>query len=157
MDRCFFDKYDVTFIPDRLLSFGILNKAEIQEGVFDNIETMQNMMRHSKDFIFSITNQNTQSLTDVIVERAASGVKIKLVYPDRSSVPPEFEENKNIEVRVMKGVNFVATLTEREAGIVPPTTDGRTDYQKILFGTNKQFTDWVLSLFEYYYLRVGRG
>jgi predicted transcriptional regulator len=134
----------------------MLNKAEIREGVFDNAEIIQNMLKHSNDFIFLITNHSNLSFKDIIIERAQSGIKVKFIYSDKSTIPAEYKENENIELRVMGGINFVASFTGSQAVIVPPTTDGRMNYQKILFGTNKQFTDWALHLFEHYYLRAVR-
>jgi len=159
----YFNSHNINDFPlSFILKLGNIKSMRLNSGTMQNIELWSDLIKNSKKYIFSISDQFQDSILP-LVERKISDFSINIralvdknvlkskgyeKLQDRHAFYKKINISENI--RVLKQIHFSLLVTEK-GGIFFLSKEGKVDYSESLFDDNELFIKWLKELFEWYW------
>ncbi len=148
--REFFLTHDASRLPAEFrLRLGDLSKGELFTDNITSLNKLTELLRNAKERIDIMVEERFGVHAEIMKQRQLEGVKLRGLMEEslipvaralpRSNQPPT-------EMRVIPRVCAAMMMTEREAGVTLPRTDGKFD-QVGFYGTDESFLRWTGDLF----------
>ena len=135
----------------------------MKSPIFTSENRLKNMIQEAQECVWILSNQILMSTQPLIVQAVKRGVEFRLILPEEMTPPHDYKptglKTDLVKMRTLKRVDVAIAMSEKEAGICFPTTDGRIDF--LGFGTPPLTDDrshkWFRDLFLYYWERAKSG
>jgi len=147
----YFLEHDIWKLPHPFITrLGDLSKANLNVGLAENVNRLEEMTKSAQEYVWSMTDQNISSLSHAMAERLLNGVKFRSIIHEKMIGTPlvQLTSGKNSERRTLPDIPAILVITEKEACLSLFLFDGRTDYAAF-FGQDPIFLRWVIDLFVY--------
>lgn len=150
--RRYFLTHDVWRIPSQFVDrLSELSKTELKANTMESISAIERMVGGAKDHVWGIgEGRFTETMGRTGAEQVSRGIEYRVITP----LPPA--RLKGMESRSLSDVPALVALTENEAAVCFPRTEGGADYTGF-FGKDSAFLNWVKDLFLYYWEKSKRG
>jgi predicted transcriptional regulator len=147
----FFQRYDLSFLPEYLISLSALSLGEVRPGTMENVSFIEEALADAEEFVYGMTHQHSPFFIDKLLKLADKHVSVKIIYPKNSKIPAEFISHPKIEARIFDGeIRMMGGATEKIAAIIPPNDEGKIDFRSILASDDPKFIFWVKTIFHHY-------
>ncbi len=148
--REFFLTHDASRLPAEFrLRLGDLSKGILFTDNITSLNKLTELLRNAKERIDIMAEERFGVHSEIMDQRQQEGVKLRGLLQEsliptvrtlpRSNHPPP-------EMRVIPRVCAAMMMTEKEAGVTLPRTDGKFD-QIGFYGTDESFLRWTGDLF----------
>lgn len=161
-NRSYFEDHTFGNLPTKfIMRAGQLASGKYIKGVSKNLEQWKSIYKNSNEYIYEILSEVPLDLIEPIVKRVKKGIKFQYIFDENVLVPKgrkallkklgfdKLREKGFVERKMVKGVQTVLVLNEKEACVMFPTTDGEPDITKMLYGDDPMFHEWCLDYFRY--------
>lgn len=160
-NKKFFQTHNFADLPTKFLQrIGALSNSQLINGYVKVLEKWAEIYKNSNQYIYNILVEVSYDLelTDTILKKLQSGVKIKSIFSDSAIVSRDrkkilekkgfqkFITNEDIKRKMKKNIQILVVLNEKEAGICFPSDD-EVDMSKMFYGKDEDFHDWCLDYF----------
>ena len=162
--REYFTTHTISCLPHDFISrIGDLVNCTFEDDVMLAFHGLENTIQEAQECVWILSNQILMSTQPLLVKAVKRGVEFRLILPEEMTPPPDYKptglKTELIKMRTLKRVDVAIAMSEKEAGICFPTTDGRIDF--LGFGipqlTNERSHKWFRDLFLYYWERAKPG
>lgn len=167
-NRKYFEKHEFGDIPIKfIMRIGQLAGCRKIEGVVKVFAKWKEIYKNANEYIFEMLTEVPLDLIEPLVKRIRDGVQFHYIFDEKAIVPEgrkkllknlEFEkliEKKLVERRMIKGLQVVIVLNEKEACVSFPDTDGKADLTSTFYGSDPLFHEWCLDYFRYCWYASG--
>lgn len=161
-NKPYFEEHTLGDLPMKFIQrIGALNNSELINGVVAILARWKEMYRNADKHIMEIMAQVPLDLIEPIVSKVKEGVKFSYIFGENTIVPKgrrellqKFEWSKFIseglvERRMIKNVQVMVIVTDKEAGAFFPDNKGETDMNKMFYSKDPLFHEWCLDFFRY--------
>ncbi|RMF28626.1 MAG: ArsR family transcriptional regulator [Candidatus Nitrosothermus koennekii] len=161
-NKPYFEEHTLGDLPMKFIQrIGALNNSELINGVVAILARWKDMYRNANEHIMEIMAQVPLDLIEPIVDRLNHGVKFSYIFGENTIVPKGRREllqkfgwnnfmNKGlVERRMIKRVQVMVIVTDKEAGVLFPNKKGETDMNKMFYSRDPLFHEWCLDFFRY--------
>ena len=145
----YFLEHDYARLPSSFIRrLGELSKATLKTELAENVNRLEEMIRKSEDFVWSMTDQSMAVHSNAMAERIQKGVRFRSLIHKRLIGSPELHNysGKNVERRVLPDIPGIVVLSEKEAFVSLYKLDGQIGYSAF-FGSDPTFLRWAGELF----------
>lgn len=161
----YFIGHSLSGIPHEFVKrIGDLKESDPVDNVIYFLKGIEKLIQESKQHVFFIADQFPLSSIGFINEALDRGVRFKSIGkndgPPGSLFNDKLENNVSrvsgtplIEYKALESLDLLLFVSEGEAAIAFPTTDGGFDYRGFIT-KNRQATKWAEGLFEYFWERA---
>ena len=156
----FFETHTVGELPPRFIRrFGDLKDSKVVSGIGPVLENWKRLGTDSEKFIRVITTQYPMDIATTYANKAKKGIVFEYVFDQNIPVPKERNallkkmswrkhlSEGNIKRKLIDKVQVCVTVTEKEACLFFPDTNGKTDMLSGLFSVDPEFRQWCLDYF----------
>ncbi len=161
-NRDYFNDHDISELP---LGFrnriGELKACSISSDISTSLQLVENVVREAGEYLWMISDQaltGTKRLIDQAMK--ARTTKFRIILPESIIPPPGFEPQPfavdRMERRVLKNVDIVMVMSEKEAQLAFRSKDGKMDLRTFsIFEPTAM--NWCKDLYEYYWNKATTG
>jgi len=159
-----FNTHNYSFLPHTFTSrIGDLVNCTLTDDVMVGFHRVENRILEAEEYVWILSDQILMSSIDPLKKAINCGAQFKIILPIRMNPPAGFIDHddekffeeatvsKFMERRFLEKIELSMVLSEKEAGVVFPTLDGRLDYGFGFLTTDKLGYDWCKDLFLYYW------
>ena len=145
------------------MRIGQLAKAEYVKGLGNILEKWKKICKEADEFIYLATSEVVLDLEKILFEKLKKDVPISYLLSSTCILPEGQEELHKemnldqyiqkgiIERRLRKTIHTSVLVTEKAALISFPDVDGEPDMAEAFYGTDKDFHEWAIDYFRYYW------
>ena len=161
-NRNYFDDHTFGNLPTKfIMRAGQLASGKYVKGVSKNLEQWKSIYKNSNEYVYEILSEVPLDLIEPIIRQVKKGIKFQYIFDEDVVVPKgrkallkklgfdKLREKGLVERKMVKGVQTVLVLNEKEACVMFPTTAGEPDITKMLYGNDPMFHEWCLDYFRY--------
>jgi predicted transcriptional regulator len=154
--------HDFSYLPEKFLQrIGALEDGEHLKGFVKVFEKWKQVYLNAESYICNVLFEvpYTADFIDPIVKKVTGGVKLRSVFSSTAIVPADrkqvFEkhgfkklvEEGKVERRMNETVRTLVVLSEKEACVMFPTTEGKPDVSEGFYSKDAMFREWCLDYF----------
>ena len=150
-DREYFLTHDLSCLPSKLISrIGEISSGTREGDVMSSFQAVGIMIKEAEDHVWIISPQILPSATQILPEPVSKGLEFRVIIPKDVIPPPGVRPVPGTDRRVLDKVPLAMIITEKEAGISLPKSDGSIDYVGY-GGTDSRLLEWAHDLFLYFW------
>jgi predicted transcriptional regulator len=162
-NNSYFSKHSFGTIPKKfVMRLAELETISIVKGFVKVLEQWKEIHQNSKQYICNVLYEVPYSsdIIDTIGKKLEKGITIKSIFAENAIIPKErkksfeqhdfkkFVQNNTLERRMLKDVNVVVLLNEKEACLILPNKNGEVDMSEMLYSDDDSFHEWCKDYFE---------
>jgi predicted transcriptional regulator len=131
---------------------GELSKSMLDEDTVKVFEHARKMLLEAEDNIYIQSYQHLLWNSPIVLEKMSGGVDFRFILPSDVKPPPDYKPDPaaTSRTRTLDRVDVRVALTEKEASLSFPRTDGSVDYAAFI-GGDPAFLSWCRDLFHHYW------
>ena len=131
---------------------GELSESRLDEDTVKVFEHARNMLLGAEEYIWIQSYQHLLWNSPIILEKMRCGVDFRFILPSDVAPPPDYKPDPAAmgRTRTLDRVEARVALTEKEASLSFPRTDGSVDYAAFISG-DLGFRTWCRALFQHYW------
>lgn len=163
-NRKYFKDHDFGDVPTKFIKrIGELRLGQYVDGFIRVQEKWKEIYKNADEYIFNILSEvsYTADIIEPLVAKIKNGVKVKSIFSESVIIPNErrkvlekfdfdkFIEKGLVERRMRKDVSVVVVLTDKEACVMFPTSNGKADISGMFYSIDSSFRDWCLDYFRH--------
>ncbi|MDX1441805.1 MAG: transcriptional regulator [Nitrosopumilaceae archaeon] len=145
------------------MRIGQLSKSEQIKGLGNVLENWKKVCSEAKEFIYIATSEVIMDLERSLLSKLKEEIPISYLLSSTCILPDgreqflkemkidNFIQKGTIERRSRKTVSTAVLVTEKDAIISFPNIEGEPDFSKVFYGSDKDFHEWALDFFRYYW------
>ena len=150
----YFLTHDISKLPTEFINrLGELSETSSETNVIASMNLIEKIVKEGERYEYFLGEKALSHMEPVLRTKSAARVKFRFLFP-KNLLPPNTEAwvERNIEGRGLLDIPAFLSLTEKEAIICLPTTEGKLDYLGFS-GNDKSFLNWAKDLFLFYWER----
>lgn len=163
-NRAFFEDHDLDNLEIKFIHrLGALQDHKKIKGFVKVLEKWTEIHNNSEKYIFNILSEvpYSKEIIDIVEKKLKSGIKISSIFSESTIIPEERKEifqKKNFQRFISEGklerkmtnkISIVTLLNEKEACIIFPTKNGKSDLSEMFYSKDPHFHDWCLDYFHH--------
>ncbi len=160
-NKQYFEEHILALPMKFIQRIGALNNSELINGVVAVLARWKSMYNNADEHIMEIMAQVPLDLIEPLANRIKQGVKFSYIFGENTIVPKGRREilqrlNWNsllakglVERRMIKKVQVMVIVTDKEAGVLFPNKKGDTDMNHMFYSKDPLFHEWCLDFFRY--------
>lgn len=166
--RTYFEAHSMSQLPlDTIQTIGALNNCEILHGTAAIVEKWKTMTTNANKYLKVVTGQVILDLAKHTAEKIKGGIQMSYVLGQNTVVPKGRYELLNkigwrtlisegrIERKMANKIYVNLVITDKEAAVNFPHLDGTLDLYSNFYGSDIQFHNWALKLFDHVWNHAG--
>jgi len=162
-NRKFFDDHDFGSLDTKFIQrLGALQNGEKIFGFVRVLEKWKEVHNNAEKYIYNILTEipYSEDIIGVITSKLKKGVPVHSIIYEEAVIPNErkkifmqknFQEyiNSNLLNRKMKkDISVVTLLNEKEACLIFPKSDGKSDMSEMFYSDDPLFHEWCYDYFK---------
>ena len=161
-NKNYFKTHNFGNIPTKFVQrIGALSEGKLITGYTRIIENWKKLIENSEEYIYGILVEEPAELLTPILKKATNNIQVQSVFSSsaiisesREKIIKKFNLKKllddgTIQRRVMKEINLVVLLNEKEACVSFPNNYMEHDLGKNFYSTHTDFHEWCLDYFRF--------
>jgi len=159
----YFKNHTYGNIPTKFIQrIGSLDSGQHIVGVVKVLEQWKEVYKNAENYIYNILSEvpYTKDVIEELVAKMEKDVKVKSIFSETAIIPKErkeifekinfkkFIDKEIIQRRMMKKVDAVVILNEKEACLMLPSSKGDIDISEMIFSKDPEFHEWCLDFFK---------
>lgn len=160
----YFIKHDFGTLPELFLqSVGSLNNSKHIKGFVNVQDTWKKIYSNANKYLHNILFEVSYDaeILSIITSQLKKGVNIHSIFLEDAILPESRKKaigNKDIQNaiqehllvrRVIKDINILVVLNEKEAFVMFPKSDDDVDVSEGFYSNDKNFHHWCMTYFDY--------
>jgi predicted transcriptional regulator len=130
--REYFTTHSLSRLPDQYIArLGELKGCTFTDDIMVAFSQAEHLIQQAQEYIWIVGNQVLMSTLPFLEAAIKRGAQFRLILPEDLVPPPGFKPlptiPNRIERRTLKHVDAIMTISEKEARVGFPTTDGKLD------------------------------
>jgi predicted transcriptional regulator len=146
----FFNKYDLSFLPEYLMTMSTIALADVKVGIMQNISLMEDNIRVSSKILVGMAKEPSTFFNDILLEKAKQGVVINVIFSEIRNLPEFYIKMPNINVWITNDIPIFGGYGDEIAIAVLPDPNGKLDYERMLYSKDENFRFWLIQIFNYF-------
>jgi predicted transcriptional regulator len=149
----YFNGHSMSSLPPGFIHrLGELAGSRLDEDTVKVFEHARNMLLGAEEYIWVQSYQHLLWNNPIILEKMRGGVDFRFILPSDVEPPPEYKPDPATmsRTRTLDRVEVRVALTEKEASLSFPRTDGSVDYAAFISG-DPGFRTWCRDLFMHFW------
>ena len=162
-NKKYFKNHDLDHMPKKYIQrMGALEKGDTVKGFVKVQEKWKEIYSDAEKYIYNILFEvpYTLDLMELLVKKINSGVKVQSIFSESAVIPKDRKQVLNklgfkdliqqgkIERKMQQDTKTIVILSEKEAGVMFPSSDGDVDMSEAFFSKDKEFHEWCLDYFK---------
>ncbi len=161
-NRKYFEDNTFTNLPHKfIMRAGQLASGEHIKGVANTLEVWKSIYKNANEYIYEVLCEVPLDLIEPVVSRVKKGVKFQYIFSESAVIPKgrrdllkklgfeKLVEKGLVERKMMKTLDTVLILNEKEACVMFPTVNGESDITEMFYSDDPMFHEWCLDYFRY--------
>lgn len=161
-NRKYFEDHSFGSMPPKfIMRTGQLVPGKHIKGVSNTLEVWKSIYKNSNEFIYEILSEVPLDLIEPLVKRIKKRIKFHYIFSESAVVPKgrknllkklgffQLIEKGLVERKMVKNVQTVLVLNEKEACVMFPTINGESDITEMFYSNDPMFHEWTLDYFRY--------
>ena len=161
-NRKYFEEHTLGEVPTKFqMRCGQLAKCQYIKGISKVLEQWKSVYKNSNEYIYEVLSEVPLDLIEPLVNKVKKNVKFNYIFSESAVVPKgrkallkklgfdKLMEKGLIERKMVKDVQTVVILNEKEACLMFPTLDGESDLSEMFYSDDPMFHEWCLDYFRY--------
>ena len=161
-NKKYFKDHDFGDLPKKFIQrIGALESGQYYKGFTKVLECWKDICENSSEYIYDVLYEEPLELLEPIVHKAKNGVKINSIFSESTIIPRERKkivekpdikkliESGAIQRRIKNDAKVVVILSEKEACVMFPKSDGETDMSSTFYSKEQLFHEWCLDYFKH--------
>ncbi len=161
-NRTYFEDHTFGDLPTKfIMRAGQLASGKHIKGVSKILEQWKTIYRNADEYIYEILSEVPLDLIEPLIKRVKKGIRFQYIFAENIVVPKgrkallkklgfdKLIEKGLVERKMVKSIQTVLVINEKEACIMFPTTNGEADITEMLHGDDQMFHEWCLDYFRY--------
>jgi len=161
-NRKYFEDHTFDDLPTKfIMRTGQLASGKHIKGVSKTLEQWKLIYKNAEQYIYEILSEVPLDLIEPLIKRVKKGVKFHYIFAENVVVPKGrksllkklgFEkliEKGLVERKMVKQVQTVLVLNEKEACLMFPNIEAEADITEMFYSDDPMFHEWCLDYFRY--------
>lgn len=149
-------------IPTKfIMRSGQLANGTHVKGFSKIMEHWQSMYNNANEYIYQILSEVILDRTEAIIKRVQKGITFSYVMSEFAIVPKgrkklltkmgfsKLIEKGLVDRKMKKNVQTLVVVTEKEACVLFPKSDGEPDLSEMFYSDDPMFHEWCLDYYRY--------
>ncbi len=160
----YFTKHELGTLPKLfLLSIGSLNNSKHVKGFVNVLDIWKKISTDAEKYIHNILFEvyYDAEILSIITSQLKKGIHINSIFLEDAILSESRKKVITNKVilhaikeqllvrRVIKGINILVVLNEKEAFVMFPKSDGEIDVSEGFYSNDKNFNHWCMAYFDY--------
>ena len=148
-NRQYFLEHDTSLLPHEFRNrIGELSNCEFDSDTVRVFEHARKLLLNAEDYIWIQSYQHLLWNQPIVIEKIKDGVDFRFILPENTTPPPEYEPDPTLikATRTLERLASRILITEEEASLSLPNSDGRIDYAAFT-SRDPAFLKWCGDLF----------
>ena len=162
-NKKYFKNHDIDHLPKKYIQrIGALEKGNTVKGFVKVQEKWKEIYSDAEKYIYNILFEvpYTIDLMELLVKKINSGVKVQSIFSESAVIPKDRKQvldklgfkdliqQGKIERKMQQDTKTIVILSEKEAGVMFPSSGGDVDMSEGFFSKDKEFCEWCLDYFK---------
>jgi predicted transcriptional regulator len=159
--REYFRSHDLSELPEGFTErIGALSHAEYQGHFSEVLNRIKSTISEAKEYSCLMVDKpilvGSVNVTELSAPKQLQLLPARFIFEEGihhkvlTSVKAAYPRS---EIALGKNVKIALGVTEKSAGVIFPTADGKLDFGSGFFGEDRLFREWCQDLFEYKWAR----
>ena len=161
-NKKYFKNHEIAHMPQKYIQrMGALEKGDVVKGFVKVQEKWKEIYSDAEKYIYNILFEvpYTLDLMELLVKKINSGVKVQSIFSEFAVIPKDRKQvfdkfgfkdliqQEKIERKMQQETKTIVILSEKEAGVMFPSTGGDVNMSEGFFSKDKEFHEWCLDYF----------
>lgn len=161
-NKKFFKEHNFGSLPTKFIQrLGALNDSQHISGFVVILEKWKEIHNNAKKYIYNILVEvpYSKDVTEILSSKLKEGVEIHSIFSEEAIIPhqrSEVFEKENFQKHIKddilqrkmnKNISIVTALNEKEACVIFPKQDGKSDMSEMFYSSDPLFHEWCVDFF----------
>ena len=162
-NKKFFDEHNFGNLDIKFIQrLGALQNGEKISGFVRVLEKWKEVHNNSQEFIYNILTEvpYSEDIIESIASKLKKGVPIHSIIYEKAVIPNErkkifkqknfqnYIDDNLLNRRMKKDISVVTLLNEKEACLIFPKSDGKSDMSEMFYSDDPLFHEWCYDYFK---------
>lgn len=161
-NKKYFEEHNLGDIPHKFkMRCGQLASGKHIKGFSKVMEQWKLIYKNSEDYVYEILSEVPLDLIEPLIKRIEKGVKFRYIFSKSAIIPKGRKsllkklgfdtliEKGRVERKMKNNVQTMLILSEKEACVLFPNTNGESDLSEMFYSDDPMFHEWCLDYFRY--------